>query len=82
MAPALVVRHHKNSENSDRLVCEKEAANVLSLSPRTLQGWRVRGGGPKYIKFGTKAIRYSLSELLKFIERQTRSHTSANEVSP
>jgi len=82
MAIATVVRHHRIEDKSDRLVCEKEAANVLSLSPRTLQGWRVRGGGPQFIKFGTKAVRYRLSEILTFIERRTRSNTSSGEVSP
>ena len=82
MTAALVVRHHKIEDKSDRLICEKEAANVLSLSPRTLQGWRVRGGGPQFVKFGSKAVRYRLSELLSFIERRTRSNTSAGGVSP
>jgi hypothetical protein len=77
MNSANVKRHHNFEAESDKLVCEKVAADVLALSPRTLQGWRVRGGGPEFVKFGAKVIRYRLSSLTAFIERQTHSNTSA-----
>ena len=30
------------------------AADELGLSPRTLEGWRRRGEGPPYLKFGRR----------------------------
>lgn len=39
-----------------------EAANWLRLSPRTMEKWRVLGGGPRFRKFGTDVV-YALSDL-------------------
>jgi hypothetical protein len=39
-----------------------EAANWLRLSPRTLEKWRVLGGGPRFRKFGADVV-YALSDL-------------------
>ncbi|PCJ42306.1 MAG: hypothetical protein COA81_05920 [Alphaproteobacteria bacterium] len=33
-----------------RMINEHEAANYIGHSVRSLQNWRVRGGGPKFIK--------------------------------
>ncbi|WP_295885436.1 helix-turn-helix domain-containing protein [uncultured Thiohalocapsa sp.] len=57
------------------LLDEKAAAALLSFSPRTLQMWRVRGGGPKYLKLGS-AVRYHPDDLATWIEEQTRSNTT------
>lgn len=32
----------------DRLLSNEEAANILSISPRTLANWRTQGWGPRY----------------------------------
>ena len=39
---------------------EKEAAGVLCYSQRALQNWRVRGGGPEYVKVNGNSVRYQL----------------------
>lgn len=38
----------------------QELAERLRMSPGTLQNWRVRGFGPRYIKFG-KRVFYPIS---------------------
>ena len=38
------------------------AAAWLGLSPRTLEGYRVRGGGPAFHRFGNR-VRYRRSDL-------------------
>jgi excisionase family DNA binding protein len=43
-------------------VTTRQAAKILALSTGTLEGWRARGAGPKWIRLGT-AIRYSRAEL-------------------
>ena len=63
----------------NRLLDEDEAAEFLGLSPRTLQGLRVRGGGPEYIKIGSRAVRYRLRDLEEFIEGRRRSSTSEDD---
>ena len=54
---------------------ERQAASHLNLKTKTLQAWRVRGDGPKYLKLG-KAVRYRLSDLLAFENERTRTSTS------
>ncbi len=47
------------------------------LNPRTLEAWRLRGQGPKYIKFG-RLVRYPLAEVEKFERERMRASTSDN----
>jgi hypothetical protein len=47
---------------------EKEAASYLGVSNRVLQGFRVKGGGPEFVKIG-QAIRYKIADLTKWIEK-------------
>lgn len=52
----------------DRLLTEKEAAAMLSLSPATLRRWRSTGEPrqPEFCRIG-RAIRYKRSECLAWI---------------
>jgi len=43
-----MMKHHEDYLNE--LLKEEDAANFLGVSVRTLQGWRFKGGGPKFIK--------------------------------
>jgi excisionase family DNA binding protein len=54
---------------------ELEAAARLGLSHRTLQMWRVRGIGPRFLKVG-RAVRYRLADLEAWLEAQLRASTS------
>lgn len=60
----------------DRLINENEAAAFLGYTVRALQNWRVRGGGPKFVKVSARSIRYRRRDLIAWIERLTRSSTS------
>jgi predicted DNA-binding transcriptional regulator AlpA len=59
----------------DPLLDENQVAQVLNISVRTLQGWRVRGGGPRYVKLGG-AVRYRRSEVKQHILDSLRGSTS------
>jgi len=61
--------------NLNQLMTEKEAAALICYTPRALQNWRLRGGGPKYVKIG-RSVRYQRSDVLEFIEERKRFHTS------
>ena len=50
---------------------EMQAAIFLGVSARTLQAWRVRGGGPPYVKIG-RAVRYQRRALIKYQAAQHR----------
>jgi hypothetical protein len=54
---------------------EQELAARWKISIKTLQDWRFRGFGPKFLKLG-KNVRYPISEILAFEEENTVSSTS------
>jgi hypothetical protein len=56
-------------------VPETAAAEYLGLCVSTLRTWRWRGTGPRYLKFG-RAVRYSLTDLRKYVEEAHRNSTS------
>jgi len=62
----------------DQLLTEKDAAALICYSQRALQNWRVRGGGPEYVKVSSRSIRYQRRDVLDWIEKRKRKHTSQN----
>jgi len=42
-----------------------ELSRRWSLSPRTLEGWRSNGSGPKYLKIGGRVV-YHLEDIEAF----------------
>ncbi len=58
-----------------RFVNTLEASEFLRLSPRTLEKYRVLGGGPVYRKFGGRVI-YDLMELQSWADERRRTSTS------
>ncbi len=64
------------SEYLDRLLNEQDAANFLSYTTRALQNWRVRGGGPKYIKVSARSIRYRRRDLIAWVDERTYSNSA------
>ena len=51
--------------DSPVLVTTHRAARILGISPRTLEKWRLCGGGPVYCKLG-KCVRYAIDDLNNF----------------
>jgi hypothetical protein len=69
--------------DSDAALNETQTAEFLGVSVRTLQAWRVRGGGPRYCKIG-RSVRYQRRVLVEFQQEHTVSSTteaSAKEAS-
>ena len=60
----------------DRLIDETAAAKFLGYSTRTLQNWRVRGGGPKFVRISSRSIRYRRRELIDWADSRLRSNTA------
>ncbi len=57
------------------LLSTSEASTLLGLSPRTLEDWRVKGGGPTFRKLGRRIVRYLLSDLTAFIDKAACANT-------
>ena len=60
------------------LLLESEAAEELRLSVRTLQRWRVEGGGPPFVRLGRHRIAYRRQD----IERWAMARIVANTSEP
>lgn len=53
-----------------------QASAYLGLAEKTLEGLRTRGGGPRFVKYGRKAVRYLLSDLDAFMAARMVGSTS------
>ena len=62
----------------DLYIDEKKAAEILGISARTLQGYRLKGGGPEFGKFG-KTVRYKIRNLVAWAELYSQKNTTYNE---
>jgi hypothetical protein len=60
---------------AEPLLTTLQAAAFLGTSPRTLEDWRLRGGGPTYRKLGRRLVRYSAADLASFLEAGARINT-------
>jgi predicted DNA-binding transcriptional regulator AlpA len=58
-----------------RYLSNDEAAAVLKLSPRTLEKFRVIGGGPRYRKLGRRVV-YSVQDLETWADARACDSTS------
>ncbi len=67
------------------LIPSSELATLLGVSQKTLERWRVEGGGPPFVKApGTRgAVRYDLDAVERWIRaRERRSTSDLGEIRP
>lgn len=60
----------------NNLLTTKEAAKYLGVSKAFLERDRWAGARIPFIKVGSRAVRYRLSDLDAFLDRQVRQSTS------
>lgn len=58
------------------LVHEAEAAAFLGLSIRSMQGYRYRSGGPRFVRISARCVRYRRTDLREWAEARIRTSTS------
>lgn len=61
----------------DRLLKQEEVKEILGLADSTLEQWRLRGKGPKFVRVG-RAVRYRESDLHTYITN-LRAFSSTSE---
>ena len=66
----------QNTDYLNSMINEKEAAKFLGYTNRALQNWRVRGGGPKFVKVSSRSVRYRRRDLIAWGEQRLVSNTS------
>ena len=59
-----------NLENED------VAAGFLNVTRRTMQSWRQKGGGPKFIRLSARCIRYRRTDLKQWADSHLRGSTA------
>ncbi|MCY4404828.1 MAG: helix-turn-helix domain-containing protein [Rhodospirillaceae bacterium] len=78
-AAAVPVEAAANEEremsNNTGFMKTEQIADHLGLSPRTLESYRSRGGGPAFYVFGS-VVRYLLSDVLEWASKRRRRSTS------
>ena len=57
------------------LLTEREAAALLHVTVKAVQGWRYRGNGPRFVKVN-RLVRYRLEDLQAFVLAALRTSTS------
>lgn len=50
----------------DRLLNQDEVAELIQVSPKTLEYWRYKGTGPQWVKVGSLP-RYRVSDIQNYI---------------
>lgn len=54
---------------------QEKVAELLDVSPKTLETWRLRGIGPRFCKISS-AIRYAKADVEAWLRASTRRSTS------
>lgn len=59
-----------------QLMTTRELAAKLGVTPNTLAIWRFRGMGPKWVRLGTRIVRYRPSDVDEFLRDGTATGPS------
>ncbi len=70
---------YKIQSDPDALLTEVQVGQLLGLSIRTLQAWRVRQAGPPFVQAG-RAIRYRRSDLVSWIDANTMGSSARRQI--
>ena len=55
---------------------QREVAQLLGVSERTLEKWRRTGAGPPFISISSRCIRYRIADLRNWQDQRVRHKTS------
>lgn len=64
------------TNSTPTLLTERQAAEALGISHRSLQAWRCRGEGPKFLKLNGTIVRYRAEDLDAWVADAVRNSTS------
>ena len=59
----------------EKLLTTKEVAESFGIAPNTMEIWRIRGEGPRFVKCG-RYVRYRRNDVEDYIESRTVSSTT------
>ncbi len=59
-----------------RLLAPAAVAEMLGLTERTLERWRITGEGPRFVKLSRSTVRYAVDDVAAFVAGRLRANTS------
>lgn len=62
--------------SAERYLDDREAASILGVSTGHLRNLRVRGGGPRFYRLGSRSIRYLVADLHRWARARPATSTS------
>ena len=68
-------------QHPDSLMNEENSAHFLAVSCRTLQRWRLEGGGPAFVRMGERRVAYRLGDLTAWTNARRFASTAEEAAS-
>lgn len=65
-----------NDSAHDKLLTPGDVAEMLGVTERTLQDWRLKKQGPKAVFLSARTIRYRLDEVKRWIDERAQEGAS------
>lgn len=66
-----------SQQSQTPLMNQGQAASYLGLSARTLENWRLKGGGPAFVRMSQRCVRYRREALDLWLMSREVTSTSA-----
>lgn len=67
------------AQEVESAISEKEVAQRLGVSTRTVQRWRWSEEGPPYLKYPSGTVRYDWSDVAEWKRNHRRFHTTPED---
>lgn len=66
----------QNQKIQPRILRTPDAAAFCGLASSTFEKLRISGNGPRFVRLGSRAVGYVISDLEEWLAHQSRSSTS------
>ena len=63
-------------DGDELLMTEKEVEERYGIKVRCLRNWRHRGGGPRFVRFSPRMVRYRPVDVMEHIEARLARNTA------
>jgi hypothetical protein len=60
----------------DSMVNTPVAARFLGVKPRCLEQYRIKGGGPVFVRLSSRCVRYRIRDLQTYIHERLQNSTA------
>ncbi|MBP3984787.1 helix-turn-helix domain-containing protein [Pseudoxanthomonas helianthi] len=70
-----------DSQQADRPLTTKQAAEALNVTPHTLENWRHAGRGPRFIRYSRTCIRYRPADLDAWLAQRAAESATDSQLS-